>query len=145
MSISFLIELINFSADWITLRSLFNCFTNLFLREIILANSGWVGHVVWFCMSEILVFPLSINLLTWVTPNPAIKVNIKGIKRLLTLIIEVVNFFCKNEDEVFIDLVKPLIWLSVNKVESILSCSKLFWINWSWITPKSDLILSSPK
>ena len=39
VSINFLIELINFSVDWIILRSLFNCFTNLFLREIILANS----------------------------------------------------------------------------------------------------------
>ena len=38
--INFLIELINFSVDWITLRSLFNCFTNLFLRQIILANSA---------------------------------------------------------------------------------------------------------
>jgi hypothetical protein len=40
VEINFLIELINFSVDWITLRSLFNCFTNLFLREIILANSA---------------------------------------------------------------------------------------------------------
>ena len=145
ISINFLIELINFSVDWITLRSLFNCFTNLFLREIILANSAWVGHVIWFCISEILGVPLAINLLTWVTPNPAIKVNIKGIKRLLTLIIEVVNFFWKKDDGEFIELVKLLIWLSVNKVESILSWSKLFWINWSWITPKLDLIVPSPK
>ena len=79
VSIRVLVDLINFSVELITFKRLFNSFTNLFLREIILLNSGWVGQVIWFFKSDGLVFPLAINLLAWVTPKPAIKVNIKGI------------------------------------------------------------------
>jgi len=40
VSMNFLFKLINFSVELITFKRLFNCFINLFLREIILVNSA---------------------------------------------------------------------------------------------------------